>query len=508
MVITKTNASAISKGIEISTDNELYTIEEGVLFNKNKTVLIAYSKSKKDSTYVIPDSVTTIDSDAFCGNNYLTTLYINQNLQAIGNGALYNTPKLINFVINEKNQNFIYKDFCFQTTSGDIIKYVGGSASIFNVSSNCRLIHKGAFCGQNQYLTTINIPYNSTLKNIGKYNFNNFVNQVKIECYAENEAVYNIVNNYFTENVTKTNSLIYKLKSISFLDEYKIESNIQYSFNHIPSVSKQDNTITSPVVANYHTIPFNKPYSLDELKEQIVGKKLVKEYSYTENGQNKLKSRTISIQSDNTSSETSINNFNSLNYKLNSSEDSYDGVNIETQYYGEHSINGELSYNGIIVENFSLKQTLIDFPMSNTKNSNYENNFNGSGSWYPFIYWDIKFSNNNTKNIKTMLFTFSSDSATEGNADPIYISNPANLNGSTNLKSIVAETVSNSVYDIRKMTGNIAGANSEPINSFDNICRISMYSDSSVVKRGFAIIKVLITYEDNTTVTYDGSKFY
>ena len=38
MVITKTNASAISKGIEISTDNELYTIEEGVLFNKNKTV--------------------------------------------------------------------------------------------------------------------------------------------------------------------------------------------------------------------------------------------------------------------------------------------------------------------------------------------------------------------------------------------------------------------------------------------------------------------------------------
>ena len=181
MVITKTNASAISKGIEISADNELYTIEEGVLFNKNKTILIAYSKSKKDSTYVIPDSVTAINSDAFCGNNYLTTLHINQNLQTIGNGALYNTPKLTNFIINKENQSFIYKDNCFQTTSGDVIKYIGGTASTFNINSNCRLIHKGAFDRQNRNLSQINIPYNSNIENIGKYNFSNFVNQVKIE---------------------------------------------------------------------------------------------------------------------------------------------------------------------------------------------------------------------------------------------------------------------------------------------------------------------------------------
>lgn len=475
MVITKTNASAISKGIEISADNELYTIEEGVLFNKNKTILIAYSKSKKDSIYVIPDSVTTIDSDAFCGNNYLTTLYINQNLQTIGNGALYNTPKLINFVVNKKNTSFIYKDNCFQTVSGDIIKYIGGvdsTFSTFNVNSNCKLIHKGAFCRENQYLTTINIPYNSKLENIGKYNFNNFANQVKIEYYADNEDAYNVVFNYLNNNTAKVNAQIYKLQSISV--DVDIETSIVNNYSYKTVVS-----------SNNHNVNFGTP----SLNNYIVGKNLYKTYTGVIKGQKKTVSKNFVIKNDldYINTENHIDNFT---FMFNLDKNGWTKFNNENElettsvYYGEHTLEIKAYYNGVECKNNIYQANIIELPMSNTRNTTYDNNLLPDTS-----YWLVKFSNNeNNSNVYSMIFTLSNDSETEGTQDVLYF---GNVSG-----------------DKTTLSGNISGRTTTEVYPEDNICKISFKTDSSVQKRGFAIVKIVINYRDGTSKTFDGSQYY
>ncbi len=51
--------------VNVAADNAVYSSVDGVLFNKNKTVLILYPKDKQQETYTIPNSVTAIGQNAF-----------------------------------------------------------------------------------------------------------------------------------------------------------------------------------------------------------------------------------------------------------------------------------------------------------------------------------------------------------------------------------------------------------------------------------------------------------
>lgn len=53
------------KNINVSPDNKYYTSENGVLFNKDKTILMHYPVGKTDIHYVIPETVTEISEFAF-----------------------------------------------------------------------------------------------------------------------------------------------------------------------------------------------------------------------------------------------------------------------------------------------------------------------------------------------------------------------------------------------------------------------------------------------------------
>ena len=46
--------------ILVSSNNEKYSSENGVLYNKDKTTLIKYPEGKKDTNFTIPNSVTTL----------------------------------------------------------------------------------------------------------------------------------------------------------------------------------------------------------------------------------------------------------------------------------------------------------------------------------------------------------------------------------------------------------------------------------------------------------------
>ena len=76
--------------ITVSPDNKTYSSVDGVLFNKDKSELLAYPIGNKRSSYTIPDGVTKIDQKAFYGCRYIETLTIPASVKEIEDSALGN----------------------------------------------------------------------------------------------------------------------------------------------------------------------------------------------------------------------------------------------------------------------------------------------------------------------------------------------------------------------------------------------------------------------------------
>ena len=84
--------------INVNKDNKNYTSENGILFNKDKTVLITCPPGKKGA-YVIPDNIIEISSLAFYNCTKLTNITIPESVTSIGNLAFSNCKNLTNIKI-------------------------------------------------------------------------------------------------------------------------------------------------------------------------------------------------------------------------------------------------------------------------------------------------------------------------------------------------------------------------------------------------------------------------
>ena len=70
---------------DLYNESKAFIYEHQVLFNKDKTTLIAYISKEKN--YIIPNSVTNIGDGAFWDCESLTSINIPDGVTNIGNGA-------------------------------------------------------------------------------------------------------------------------------------------------------------------------------------------------------------------------------------------------------------------------------------------------------------------------------------------------------------------------------------------------------------------------------------
>ena len=87
------------KTIDVDPNNQYYTSDNGVLFNKDKTMLVGYPKSAENEFYRIPNSVKKIGKYAFCDSTNLLNLDIPNGVEMIEEYAVDGCDSLTSIVI-------------------------------------------------------------------------------------------------------------------------------------------------------------------------------------------------------------------------------------------------------------------------------------------------------------------------------------------------------------------------------------------------------------------------
>lgn len=87
------------QSINIDSNNAVFSSESGVLFNKDKDLLITYPAGKQDVKYVIPNTVTTIGQYAFGYAEKLEIIDIPDTVTTIEGSAFYGCKLFDNVVI-------------------------------------------------------------------------------------------------------------------------------------------------------------------------------------------------------------------------------------------------------------------------------------------------------------------------------------------------------------------------------------------------------------------------
>jgi hypothetical protein len=114
------NACYALQNIEVASENPNYSSENGVLFNKNKTVLRQYPAGKQGA-YSIPEGVTSIGNDAFWACYRLTGITIPNTVTIINAYSFYNCTGLTSAVIPNSVITIDFQAFFYCTNLSSIV---------------------------------------------------------------------------------------------------------------------------------------------------------------------------------------------------------------------------------------------------------------------------------------------------------------------------------------------------------------------------------------------------
>lgn len=151
------NCSNLSE-IIVSDNNSIFSSDEnGVLFDKNKSVLYVYPHGKTDLHYSVPDSVKEISSHAFQQNEFIESVIIPDSTAVIGVMAFYSCKNLSDVSIGKGLETIDIAAF----SECDNLENI-------NFPQSLKSINESAFFGCGN-LMKINLPDN--LNHIGREAF-------------------------------------------------------------------------------------------------------------------------------------------------------------------------------------------------------------------------------------------------------------------------------------------------------------------------------------------------
>ena len=202
-----------------------FKVEEGVLFNKNQTVLIQ-CPIKKSGQYTIPTSVITVENSAFYNCDLLTNIIIPNSVSTIGNASFayckgIKNISLPNSILTIDNQAFSNCTSLDSISIGNSINTIGNESfsfcsvlnSIFLPNSISKIGERAFFsCDKLERITipssvsSIGFLASSSCKGLKEFivdeqnqsysSYNGVLynkdKSILIQCPAQKEGIYNI----------------------------------------------------------------------------------------------------------------------------------------------------------------------------------------------------------------------------------------------------------------------------------------------------------------------------
>jgi hypothetical protein len=157
--------------INVDINNVTYSSENGILFNKNKTIVMRYPTSLKGD-YNVPTTVTSISNFAFEDCMDLTSIYLPPSVTFMGNGTFHNCNALTESIIPYSVSSFGYgflnnctnlKSVIIPSTvdtySSNTINDCNGLESIYNYATKpANLIAASVFGNLNKSKCILYVP--------------------------------------------------------------------------------------------------------------------------------------------------------------------------------------------------------------------------------------------------------------------------------------------------------------------------------------------------------------
>lgn len=177
------------RAINVASGNKKYASAGGVLYNKDKTLLIQYPLHKGSSSFHVPGSVTKIRKNAFSGNDYLQSVTL--SAATIEDYAFYGMSRLRSVTLRSGVKAIGYNAFYMSNgirtlVLPDSVEKIGGYAfeglkvSRIHIPSRLRQLGTGAFrdcnnlkeftgSGSSSYTVKEGVLYNKRMTDLIQY---------------------------------------------------------------------------------------------------------------------------------------------------------------------------------------------------------------------------------------------------------------------------------------------------------------------------------------------------
>ena len=179
--------------ISVDKNNQCYSNDTyGMLYNRDKTVLLKCPQDVKISSYHISDTVTSIGDNAFywCAN--LKKIYLSNNLISIGNRAFYGCTGITDIEICDKVIDIGYQAFlsCYSLSNVTISSSVTSIG--YNAFMSCPSLSNITVDKTNQYYSSDahGVLYNKDKSELIQYPIGNNNTEYNIPENVTNIAMY------------------------------------------------------------------------------------------------------------------------------------------------------------------------------------------------------------------------------------------------------------------------------------------------------------------------------
>ena len=168
------------KNIQVSPEQPVFAVIDGVLFNKAEKSLICYPDGKQEEAYEVPQGIQQIKSGAFSCCSALTTIELPDSVTSIGVNLFAGCESLKNIRVSPEQPVFAVSDgVLFDKAEKSLICYPAGKQEeAYEVPQGIQQIKFGAFscCSA---LTTIELP--DSVTSIGESTFSDCSSLTSIE---------------------------------------------------------------------------------------------------------------------------------------------------------------------------------------------------------------------------------------------------------------------------------------------------------------------------------------